>query len=104
MPEQREQEIPPLTLFYCYAREDQALLDELEKHLGALKRQGIISCWSDREIQAGNERQREIDTHLTTADIVLLLLSSDFIASDYFYSIEMLQAWERHRAGKTHII
>jgi len=104
MSEQRGQEAPPLTLFYCYAREDQALLDELEKHLDALKRQGLISGWSDREILAGQERQWEVDAHLNTADIVLLLLSPDFIASDYCYSSTMLQAWERHKAGKTHII
>jgi hypothetical protein len=93
-----------IKIFYCYAREDKALRDELDKHLGALKRLGQITTWYDRKILPGVEWKREIDTHLNTSDIVLLLVSSHFISSDYCYGIEMRQALERHTAGEAHVI
>lgn len=100
----RENLTSPLTIFYSYAHEDKALLDELEKHLGALKRQGLISAWHDCDIQAGKEWRSEIDVYLNTADIVLLLVSPDFIVSDYCYSTEMYRAWERHKAEEARVI
>ena len=78
--------------------------DKLDKHLGALKRLGQITTWHDREILPGIQWKREIDTRLNTSDIVLLLVSSHFISSDYCYGIEMRQALERHTAGKSHAI
>lgn len=100
----REKLTSPLTIFYSYAHEDKALLDQLEKHLGALKRQGLISAWHDYDIQAGKEWRSEINVYLNTADIVLLLVSPDFIVSDYCYSTEMHRAWERHKAGEACVI
>jgi tetratricopeptide (TPR) repeat protein len=91
-------------IFYCYAHEDKALRDELELHLGVLKRLGLITTWYDREILPGVEWAREIDTHLNTSDIVLLLVSPNFISSDYCYCIEMHQAIERHKSGETVVI
>src|SRR6266568_1878219 len=93
-----------IKIFYCYARKDKTLRDELEKHLGALKRSGQITTWFDREILPGKEWAQEIDTRLNTADLVLLLVSPDFIHSDYCYSKEMLRALERREAGETHVI
>ena len=86
-------------IFYCYAREDRALRDELEKHLGALKRSGKITTWYDREIQPGTDWEREIEARLDTADVILLLVSPDFMHSDYCYGVEMGRAQERHDAG-----
>ena len=60
-----------------------------------LKRQGIITDWHDRDIQAGDEWNQQIDTHLNTADVILLLISTDFLASDYCYSTELAQAVQR---------
>ena len=91
-------------LFFCYAREDKALRDELEKHLSLLKRQKLITTWYDREITPGSEWEKEIDIHLDSAHIILLLVSPDFMASDYCYGIEMKRALERHEAGTTHVI
>jgi hypothetical protein len=88
----------PIHLFYSYSHKDEQLRDELEKHLMALKRQGIIMDWYDRDIRAGDEWSREIDEHLTTADIILLLISADFLASDYCYSIELAHALPRQKA------
>lgn len=72
----------PLTLFYSYAHEDEVLREQLEKHLRMLRRQELISEWHDRQIVAGTEWKKEIDEHLNTASIILLLISPDFLASD----------------------
>ena len=68
---------------YAHANEDEELLDELVKHLSEWRRQKLISPWHDRDIRAGVEWQHTIDTHLNTAQIILLLISPDFMASDY---------------------
>lgn len=91
-------------IFCCYARKDQSLLNELRTHLMPLQRQGYITLRADTDIDAGMEWEEEINKHLKTADIILLLVSSDFIASEYCYSKEMLQAMERHKAGEAQII
>ena len=93
-----------IKIFYCYAHEDKALRDQLERHLFTLKRSGQISDWYDREIPPGTEWEPEIDSHLDTADIVLLLISSDFMSSDYCYGKEMQRALERYREGKCRVI
>ncbi len=93
-----------LSLFYCYASEDEALCDQLEKHLRQLQRQGLISTWHERKILPGGARAHEIDTHLETASIILLLVSPDFLASDYCYDIQMQRALERHQLGLARVI
>ncbi len=93
-----------LKVFYSYAPEDRRLRDALEKHLSSLKRQGIITGWHDGEIRAGSEWETMLKKHLATSDLILLLISADFIASDYCYCIEMEQALERHERGEAHVI
>jgi predicted ATPase len=93
-----------IQIFYCYAHEDTVLRNELERHLGALKRLGQITGWYDREIQAGTEWEHEIEAQLATSSIILLLLSADFISSDYCYSVEMQKALELHRTGRARVI
>ncbi|MER6473468.1 toll/interleukin-1 receptor domain-containing protein [Streptomyces collinus] len=93
-----------LSLFYSYAHEDEALRDQLAKHLKILERQHVIRGWHDREISAGVEWRGEIDQHLQTADIVLLLISPDFIASDYCYDIELAESLRRHNLGECIVI
>lgn len=91
-------------VFFSYSHRDEALRDELEKHLSILKRQGFIEAWHDRRIPAGEELAREIDHHLMNSDVVLLLVSADFLASDYCYDIEMKKALERHEVGEARVI
>lgn len=93
-----------IKIFYCYAHEDKGLRDELEKHLEPLKRSGQITVWHDREIQPGTEWKREIDYHLNIADLVLLLMSPNFMRSDYCYGVEMQRALEKHEAGEARVI
>lgn len=94
----------PISIFMSYSHRDEHFRDELAKHLSLLRRQGVISEWHDRRITAGNEWAGEIDVHLATADIILLLISADFLASDYCYGIELEQAMERHEAGEARVI
>jgi TIR domain len=93
-----------LTLFFSYAHRDEELRNELEVHLAMLKRQGIIATWHDRCLIAGEPVDPVISEQLEKADIVLLLASPYFLASDYCYDIEMQRALERHEAGTARVI
>jgi tetratricopeptide (TPR) repeat protein len=99
-----QQATPSVSVFYSYAHEDEPLRNELEKHLSLLHRRGLISEWYDRQILAGDEWAADIDQHLETASIILLLISSDFLASNYCYDIEMKRALERHQRGEARVI
>lgn len=93
-----------IEVFYSYSHKDEALRDELDKHLTILRRQGVIGGWHDRKITAGREWAGEIDRHLDSAQIILLLISADFLASDYCYDVEMRRAMERHERGEARVI
>lgn len=94
----------PQRLFYSYSSHDEALRSQLEKHLTLLKREGLIETWSFRNIDAGQDWKKEIDSNLESATIILLLVSADFIASDYCWNIEMKRALERDEAGDATIV
>ncbi len=91
-------------IFFCYAHEDEELLNKLKAHLRPLERQGLIDVWQDRDISAGTEWEQEIEKHLNEADIILLLVSPDFMNSEYCYGIEMKRALERHQRGDVKVI
>jgi LuxR family transcriptional regulator, glucitol operon activator len=101
MPDASRQSIK---LFYCYAHEDRVLRDQLEKRLSGLKRYYHIVNWHDREILPGQDWERAIDEQLNSADIIFLLISPDFMASDYCYGIEMQHALQRHKEGNCLVI
>jgi hypothetical protein len=92
------------SLFFSYSHKDEALRDRLEVHLAMLKRQGAISTWHDRRIAAGDDFGRQIDENLERADVILLLISPDFIASDYCHDVEMQRALARHAEGAVRVI
>src|SRR5947209_18446812 len=94
----------PVKIFFCYAHEDEPLLNNLKRHLRPLQRQGLIDVWYDRDINAGAEWEQAIQEHLNTSQIILLLMSPDFMDSDYCYGIEMQRALERHDRGEAHVI
>ena len=91
-------------VFFCYAHEDEPLLKTLKKYLTPMQRQGLIAIWYDRDISAGTEWAQEISEKLNTSQIILLLVSPDFMASDYCYSIEMKRALERHQRKEARVI
>src|SRR5450755_906000 len=94
----------PVSMFISYAHEDEPLRSEWQKHLSLLQRQGLISTWQDRQITAGTKWAQEIDEHLKSASIILLLVSADFVASDYCYGVEMQRALDRDKAGQARVI
>jgi len=91
-------------LFISYSHRDEQLRQQLDKHLASLKRQKVIEAWHDRKIEAGMEWTKQIDDNLNKADIILLLISPDFIFSNYCSEIEMEQAIRRHEAGKAIVV
>ncbi|MDQ6626014.1 MAG: toll/interleukin-1 receptor domain-containing protein, partial [Verrucomicrobiota bacterium] len=99
-----EETARPLRLVYSYSHKDEGLRDELEAHLAMLKRTGFITPWHDRRIIAGHDLDPEIDHAFATADIVLLLVSADFLNSDYCFDKEVKTAVERHHRREARVI
>jgi DNA-binding MarR family transcriptional regulator len=94
----------PIRLFYSYSHKDEELRKELEEHLSLLKRQGYLVGWHDRMIGAGEEWRGQLDRNLEEAQVILLLISPSFLASDYCYDIETKRALERHDRGEARVI
>lgn len=95
-----------IKVFYCCSDsdKDEELRQKLENHLSLLKLEGIITTWDKRMIGAGEEWENEIYTQLMTADIILPLISSDFIASDNNWNVLAKQAMQRHKARQACVI
>lgn len=93
-----------MDIFFSYSHADERLRDELATQLSMLKRQKLITMWYDRDISGGTEWKDKIDTHLETAEIILLLVSPAFMASDYCYDKEMMRAMERHENKEARVI
>lgn len=92
------------TLFLSYSHRDEDLRDGLTRHLKLLERTGLIELWHDRRILPGDEWAEAINTHLYVSDLILLLISADFFASDYCAEIEVPVALDRHNAGSARAI
>ncbi|MCA1592191.1 MAG: TIR domain-containing protein, partial [Acidobacteria bacterium] len=91
-------------IFVSYSHEDERLLNELKTHLSPLRRLKLIETWDDREIEAGENWREKINENLERADIIILLVSSHFIASDYCYEREMARALERHEEKEARVV
>lgn len=91
-------------VFCIYAHQDEPYLQELHTHIIMLKRQGFISTYDNRQIDAGADRMETINAHLESASVILLLVSPNFLASDYCYEIEMKRALQRHEANAARVI
>ncbi len=93
-----------ISVFISYTHVDEIFKDKLEKHLSIMKRNNIIHTWSDRKIIAGEEWDKRIKSELESSQIILLLVSVDFLASDYCYDVEIKRAVERHENGDAVVI
>lgn len=93
-----------IKIFYSYSRKDLDMRNALEDHLSTLREAGRISTWHDLELEAGTEWEPAILHKLDTADIILLLISSSFIASKYCYGTELKRAIARHNEGTARVI
>ncbi len=92
------------SVFFSYSHADEELRNELEVHLAMLKREGLVESWHDRRIVAGDDVDAKISSALEGADLILLLVSAHFLASDYCYDIEMQRALQKHREGIARVI
>ncbi|MBW4690531.1 MAG: GUN4 domain-containing protein [Lyngbya sp. HA4199-MV5] len=93
-----------IKIFYSYSRKDLDMRNTLETHLSTLRRANRISTWHDLQLEAGTEWEPAILNKLDTADIILLLVSSDFIDSEYCYGTELKRAITRHNEGTARVI
>ena len=84
-------------LTICYSHRDRGLRGELDKHLAMLRRTGVIEMCHDRRVGCGENLGRLFDAGLESADVILLLVSPDFLASDYCYDVEARRALERRK-------
>jgi hypothetical protein len=91
-------------LFISYSHKDESYREALEEHLAILKRKNIVSTWHDRKILAGDEWKDQIDSNLEAADIIIFLVSSSFLASNYCFDVEVEKAMERHQLGAARIV
>lgn len=94
----------PIQVFVSYSHRDQSFVEELGSHLKLLQRQGVIRLWHDCEITAGEEWRDAIESRLASADIVLLLVSSNFLSSEFCWSVELSRAMDRHERGDATVI
>jgi hypothetical protein len=100
----RDMEDESIKLFFSYSHKDEVFREDLANHLRILTREGVITSWYDRKIRAGDEWDHQIHAQLKTADIILLLISADFFASDYCMDIEVTTALQRHADEEARVI
>lgn len=94
----------PVGLFYSYAHEDEPYRDELAGHLKILERRGLIQVWYDRKIVPGQAWAPAIEDALDRAELVLLLLSKDFMESEFIFSVELKKAMARQQAHACEVV
>ena len=94
----------PLEVFFSYAHEDEELKNKLDNHLALLRHQDLIKQWNDRMMEGGVDWANEIDEHINSAQVILLLISDAFMASKYCYGVEMKRALERHENEEARVI
>lgn len=92
------------TVFVSYSHKDEVHRERLEAHLASLKREKVIEIWHDRKISPGDEWADRIDENLKSSDIILLMISADFLASDYCQDLELATAMQRHERGEARVI
>jgi|GEM_PF-2218355 len=100
----KEAQPAPLKAFVSYSHFDADLKNELLKHLDPLRRAGLVDHWHDGDISAGQEWERAIETRLRAADLIIFLITVDFINSEYCYDNELAAAVDRHKANKARLI
>ena len=96
--------IEPVMIFYAYAQKDDKLRERLDTHLNILKRKGLITTWDKHNVSAGSEPEQEMINFLEKSEIILLLISADFIASDFCWSHHMTRTLQRHIAKKNRVL
>ena len=94
----------PVHVFTSYAHADEPLRERLDAHLAALRRHPAVTVWNDRGIDPGDEWDAEIRGAVREADVILLLVSAAFLASDYIHTVELAEALSRHERGEAVVV
>jgi len=87
----------PPTVFISYSHKDETFKDELVIMLASLQRRGIIDAWQDRRIEPGSEWLRSIQAAMNECQIALLLVSSDFLASEFITGNELPELFQKRK-------
>lgn len=90
--------------FISYSHHDSSALERLHVHLAVLRRDGLIREWFDRDILAGEDLDGRIADKLESSSLFLLIITPDFLNSDYCVEREMARALERQKAGEARVI
>jgi hypothetical protein len=91
-------------VFVAYSHVDKRLKEQLVKHLCVLEREGLVRVWHDGCVVPGRDWNEEIRLNLNRAEVILLLISADFVASEYCYAVEMKTALNRHQKGDAAVV
>jgi hypothetical protein len=91
-------------IFISYSHKDEEWKERVESHLGVLARQGLLDFWSDRKIDVGDEWFSAIEKEINQADAAILLISANFLNSDFILKEEVSRLLERRRNGGMRII
>src|SRR5215471_16136761 len=91
--------MPAWKVFFSYSEKDEELRQKLAAHLAVLQHNGRLETWYDRQIPVGSDWDKAIHEKLESADLIVFLISADFLASNYCFDIEMKRAFERLKAG-----
>jgi hypothetical protein len=94
----------PKKIFFSYSKHDREFLEQLIRQMAALRRSDKIAPWDDHQILPGEEWNDEVKKQLNKADIILLLISSDFLSTDYIWEVEIKMAMERHERKEAVVI
>jgi hypothetical protein len=94
----------PIEIFCSCAEEDRTFLEALQDHLSMLRRSRTIAIWHQSKSRLGYTQKHELDQHLNSASLIVLLISPSFLASDSLYDIELQRAMERHAAAEARVI
>ncbi len=94
----------PIKVFISYSRKDKEYKEELLEFLAPMRRNNVIQIWNDKDIVPGEQWEDELLERLTTADIVIFLVSPSLLNSDYIHRVEIKGAMERHKKGELVII
>ena len=94
----------PKKIFFSYSKHDRQFLEELQVHMSLLRRNGKIQPWNDHDILPGEEWDEKIRQELGSADVILLLISANFLATDYIWEVELEKAMARHEKGEARVI
>jgi len=91
-------------MFVSYAHVDKDYKEQLENHISVLVRNGVVYPWTDEVLMPGEIWSQSISDAINNAQLIILLISSDFLASDYCYNIEMKDALKRHEEKKAIVV